>query len=58
MSITAGFALKIAFRYLHRYEKAVDAVNEAFVKLLNNIHRFEMGDSDVCIGCHHPESLV
>jgi RNA polymerase sigma factor (sigma-70 family) len=41
-----GFALKIVFRYIYRYEKAIDAVNEGFVKLLNNIHRFNLADGD------------
>lgn len=41
-----GFALKIVFRYIYRYEKAIDAVNEGFVKLLNNMHRFKLADGD------------
>lgn len=35
-----GYALKIVFRYIYRYEKAVDTVNDGFVKLFRNIHRF------------------
>ncbi len=39
-----GFALKMVFRYIYRYEKAVDVVNDGFVKLFNHFTRFEMGD--------------
>ena len=39
-----GYALKIVFRYVYRYEKAVDAVNDGFVKLFRNIHRFVTDD--------------
>jgi len=39
-----GFALKIVFRYIYRYEKAVDVVNDGFVKLFNHFTIFEMGD--------------
>ena len=38
-----GYALKISFRYLYRYEKAVDAVNDGFVKIFNHFHDFKMG---------------
>lgn len=42
-----GYALKISFRYLYRYEKAVDAVNDGFVKLFNNFSNFKLGvDAD------------
>jgi len=42
-----GFALKISFRYLYRYEKAVDAVNDGFVKLFNHFPDFKPGvDAD------------
>ena len=41
-----GFALKVVFRYIYRYEKAVDAVNEGFVKLLTNFDRFRIADED------------
>lgn len=39
-----GYALKIVFRYIYRYEKAVDAVNDGFVKLFRNITRFTTDD--------------
>ncbi len=36
-----GYALKIVFRYVHRYETAVDIVNDGFVKVFKNIEKFE-----------------
>ena len=39
-----GYALKIVFRYVYRYEKAVDVVNDGFVKLFRNIERFTTDD--------------
>jgi RNA polymerase sigma factor (sigma-70 family) len=38
-----GYALKIVFRYIYRYEDAVNAVNDGYVKLFNHFDRFEMG---------------
>lgn len=38
-----GYALNISFRYLYRYEKAVDAVNDGFVKLFNHFPGFKLG---------------
>ncbi len=38
-----GFALKIVFRYIYRYEKAVDVVNDGFVKLFRHFDRFIKG---------------
>ncbi len=35
-----GFSLKIVFRYIYRYEKAVDAVNDGFVKVFRNFKNF------------------
>ena len=37
-----GFALKIVFRYIYRYEKAIDVVNNGFVKIFANFSKFEM----------------
>jgi RNA polymerase sigma factor (sigma-70 family) len=37
-----GFALKIVFRYIYRYERAVDVVTDGFVKLFRNIRQFEL----------------
>ena len=39
-----GYALKIVFRYIYRYEKAIDTVNDGFVKLFRNIDRFITDD--------------
>lgn len=35
-----GYALKVVFRYIYRYEKAVDVVNDGFVKIFRNFHKF------------------
>ena len=42
-----GFSLKIVFRYVYRYEKAIDVVHDGFVKLFNHFPQFKPGtDSD------------
>lgn len=41
-----GYALKIVFRYIYRYEKAVDVVNDGFVKLFTHFSRFK-SDTEV-----------
>lgn len=38
-----GFALKTVFRYIYRYEKAVDVVNDSFIKFFNKIDQFKAG---------------
>ncbi|RFM29039.1 RNA polymerase sigma factor [Deminuibacter soli] len=43
-----GYALKIIFRYIYRYEKAVDVANDGFVKLFRNFGKFT---------CDAPEHL-
>lgn len=43
-----GYALKIVFRYIYRYEKAVDVANDGFVKLFSHFSRFH---------CQEPEHL-
>ncbi len=35
-----GYALKIAFRYVYRYDAAKDVVNDGFVKLFHEIDKF------------------
>ena len=35
-----GYAFKIVFRYIYHHDAAADAVNDGFVKLLNNIDKF------------------
>lgn len=39
-----GYALKIVFRYIYRYEKAVDVTNDGFVKLFIHFERFVVGE--------------
>jgi DNA-directed RNA polymerase specialized sigma24 family protein len=36
-----GFALKIVFRYIYRYDRSADVVNDGFVKIFRNIDSFE-----------------
>jgi RNA polymerase sigma factor (sigma-70 family) len=43
-----GYGLKIVFRYIFRYDKAVDVANDSFVKLFKNFSRFE---------CKKPEEM-
>lgn len=38
--------MKIVFRYIYRYEKAIDVMNDGFVKLFRSFDKFSMGDSD------------
>lgn len=46
-----GFALKTVFRYIYRYEKAVDVTNDGFVKLFNHFERFEIPDTENEVTC-------
>lgn len=39
-----GYALKIVFRYIFKYEQAVDVVNDGFVKLFAHFSQFELGN--------------
>jgi RNA polymerase sigma factor (sigma-70 family) len=39
-----GFALKIVFRYIYRYEKAMDVMNDGFVKIFKNFDKFLLDD--------------
>ena len=38
-----GFALKTVFRYIYKYEKASDVVNDGFVKIFNSLAKFQLG---------------
>lgn len=38
-----GFALKTVFRYIYRYDKAVDTVNDGFIKFFTKIEQFKPG---------------
>ena len=35
-----GYAFKIAFRYIYRYDRVADVVNDGFVKVFRNLHAF------------------
>lgn len=35
-----GYCLKTVFRYIYRYDKAVDIVNDGYVKLFRNFSKF------------------
>ncbi len=35
-----GYCLKIVFRYIYRYDKAIDIVNDGFVKIFRNLVKF------------------
>lgn len=39
-----GFALKTIFRYIYKYEKAVDVANDGFVKVFRAFNHFECHD--------------
>ena len=40
-----GYCLKVSFRYIFRYDKAVDVVNDGFVKIFSKIHLFHYDGS-------------
>jgi RNA polymerase sigma-70 factor (ECF subfamily) len=40
-----GYCLKIVFRYVYRYETAVDIVNDGFVKIFRSFDKFEATDT-------------
>ena len=37
-----GYCLKIVFRYISRYDRAVDVVNDGFVKIFNKLDTFRI----------------
>jgi RNA polymerase sigma factor (sigma-70 family) len=41
-----GYTLRIVFRYIYRYEKAIDVMNDGFVKLFNSFHKFKTGTGE------------
>jgi RNA polymerase sigma factor (sigma-70 family) len=41
-----GFSLKAAFRYVYTYEKAIDACNDAFVKIFRKLQHFQIRDPE------------
>ena len=40
-----GFALKVSFRYTGSHEKAVDVVNDGFVKVFQHLTQFHTGEA-------------
>ena len=43
-----GYALKVVFRYIYKYDNAVDVVNDGYVKLFRNFKNFR---------CDKPEDI-
>jgi RNA polymerase sigma-70 factor (ECF subfamily) len=39
-----GYCLKVVFRYVYRYDRAVDIVNDGFVKIFRSFERFHCSD--------------
>lgn len=39
-----GYCLKTVFRYIYHYDKAVDVVNDGFVKIFRNFEKFQLRD--------------
>ena len=41
-----GYCLKTVFRYIYRYDKAVDVVNDGFVKVFRNFSKFHYNSTE------------
>lgn len=41
-----GYCLKIVFRYVYRYDKAVDIVNDGYVKVFRHFDKFSNSDTE------------
>lgn len=41
-----GYCLKTVFRYIYRYDKAVDVVNDGYIKVFKNLHKFDYHNKD------------
>ncbi len=41
-----GYALKTVFRYIYHYDRAVDVVNDGFVKLFRNFRKFSNPETE------------
>jgi RNA polymerase sigma-70 factor (ECF subfamily) len=41
-----GFALKVVFRYIYRYDKATDVTNDGFVKVFRNFNKFQCSNAE------------
>ena len=46
------YALRVSYRYVHSFENAAHAANDAFVKIFRNFTKFEIRDYD------HVESML
>jgi len=42
-----GFALKTVFRYIYKYDKATDIVNDGFVKIFNSLEKFQLAKQNI-----------
>ena len=43
-----GFCLKLIFRYIFNYEKAIDVLHDGFVKIYRNLPSFRLVDGPEC----------
>lgn len=41
-----GYCLKVVFRYIYRYEKAVDVVNDGYIKIFRNFNKFQIAQPE------------
>lgn len=41
-----GYSLKVVFRYIYKYESAVDVVNDGYVKLFRNLTAFKCDNEE------------
>lgn len=41
-----GYCLKTVFRYIYHYDKAVDIVNDGFIKIFRNLYKFQCKDDE------------
>lgn len=48
-----AYALKIVFRYIYRYDKAMEVTNDGFIKLFNNFNKFVPDEEG-----HHEQKMM
>lgn len=41
-----GYCLKVVFRYIYRYESAIDIVNDGFIKVFRSLEKFVVTDKE------------
>ena len=46
-----GFAFKVVYRYIYRYDKVADVVNDGYVKMFRNFSNFNLSESEVLEPC-------